>query len=740
MKTQVAGEMPCALLRASWRYGTVKDKSLTEDRAKPKFYLTTPIYYANSRPHVGSAYTTIACDVIARYKRMSGYDVAYLTGMDEHGVNIERAAEKQGISEQKLVDRNCRIFQDLWTLLGISNTHFIRTTSDKHARGVQELIRRTWRVSPGAIFKRKYEGRYCIYDNLYVSDSPEPANCPTCGRPAELVSEENYFFRLSAYQEKLLDLYQQNPQFVVPDFRFNEVKSFVESGLKDISISRKSIKWGIPWPDDPEHVFYVWYDALTSYMTGIGFGSADEKDRAEFDRYWPADIHAMGKEIIRFHAVYWPAFLMAAGVELPKQIVAHGWLLFEQEKMSKSKGNVAYAEPIVKAFDELTGARVGNDALRYYLLRETVFGQDGNFSCEALITRYNADLANGLGNLASRTLTMINRYYDGVLPGPDSQSEADGNFSNKIRPIIEGVRERSERLDFSGMVESILQIVAFVDGYLTQMKPWSRDDSEWPPRKTVLYYAAQGLYAATILAHPVIPDATEKIWNQLGMPGNVANQRIDRVLDMKLLPGTHIRKPEGVFPRIDKKEAMERIEAMENEIRNPGSSQSGAAQQGTPQPRATEATTGSGTSGAAATAAQPGTSGQAAAAAPATRATLATPPAPAANTKISIEDFAKIELRVGVVKSAEKVQGADKLLKLLVDIGDEVRQVLAGIALAYQPEQLVGSKVVIVANLAPRKLRGQESNGMLLAASDGADGKPVLCTFAEDVVPGAKVK
>ena len=390
--------------------------------SKPKFYLTTPIYYANSRPHVGSAYTTIVCDVIARYKRMCGYDVAYLTGTDEHGVNIERAAEKQGITPQQLVDKNEKIFRELWKLLGITNTEFIRTTEPRHARAVQNLVRRTLErdkvlePSQRAIYKKKYEGRYCIYDNLYVSDTPEPADCQICGRPGELVSEENYFFRLSAYQEKLLELYKNSPHFVHPDFRFNEVKSFVESGLKDISISRKSIKWGIPWPDDPEHVFYVWYDALTSYMSGIGFESEDPQKRAEYERFWPADIHAMGKEIIRFHAVYWPAFLMAAGIELPKQIIAHGWLLFEQEKMSKSKGNVAYPEPIVKV--------LGNDALRYYLLRDVVFGQDGNFSRESLITRYNADLANGLGNLANRTLAMIERNLNGVMPSLGSGASA----------------------------------------------------------------------------------------------------------------------------------------------------------------------------------------------------------------------------------------------------------------------------------------------------------------------------
>src|SRR5580692_9389781 len=390
------------------------------DNPKPKYYLTTPIYYANSRPHVGSAYTTIVCDVIARYKRMCGYDVAYLTGTDEHGVNIERAAEKLGISPADLVDRNQQIFRDLWKLLGIQFTHFIRTTETRHARAVQNLVRRTLErdkhlePSKRAIYKAKYEGRYCIYDNLYVSDTPEPANCQICGRPAELISEENYFFRLSAFQGKLLALYKEVPDWVQPEFRLNEVRSFVEAGLKDVSISRKTIKWGIPWPGDPEHVFYVWYDALTSYMSGIGFVDGEKKDSDRFKKFWPADVHMIGKEIIRFHAVYWPAFLMAAFPDkklsdyMPGRVQAHGWLLFEQEKMSKSKGNVAYAEPIVRA--------LGNDALRYYLLREVVFGQDGNFSKDALITRYNADLANGLGNLASRTLTMIEKYCDGRIP------------------------------------------------------------------------------------------------------------------------------------------------------------------------------------------------------------------------------------------------------------------------------------------------------------------------------------
>jgi methionyl-tRNA synthetase len=666
------------------------------NNSKPTYYLTTPIYYANARPHVGSAYTTIVCDVIARYKRMCGFDVAYLTGTDEHGVNIERAAEKLGISPADLVDRNQQIFRDLWKLLGIQYTHFIRTTETRHARAVQNLVRRTLKRSPQAIYKAKYEGRYCIYDNLYVSDTPGPANCQICGRPAELISEENYFFKLSSFADRLLKLYKDQPDFVQPDFRMNEVKSFVESGLKDISISRKTIKWGIPWPDDPEHVFYVWYDALTSYMSGIGFVDG-EHDGPDF-RYWPADVHMIGKEIIRFHAVYWPAFLMAAELPLPKQIRAHGWLLFEQEKMSKSKGNVAYAEPIVKA--------LGNDALRYYLLREVVFGQDGNFSKDALITRYNADLANGLGNLAGRTLTMIENYCGGVVP---ALAPAPANLNEIASSAFHRtIRNSYDKFEFSDALAMIWRFVAIADKYLAEEKPWTlaKDAAQKERLEQVLYVAAESLRIVTVLAHPVIPEATQKIWEQLGQAGKIENVSINDVQWGGLKPGTRIGKPEGVFPRADKKEILERIENMENEIRNPSAA--------TPATSHESQVTSQAPAGAAA--------------------------APAVAAKIAIEDFAKVELRVGIVKSAERIQGADKLLKLLVDIGDEVRQVLAGIALSYAPEDLVGRKVVIVTNLAPRKMRGLESNGMLLAASVGQAGKPVLCTFAEDVPAGAKVK
>jgi methionyl-tRNA synthetase len=695
------------------------------DNPKKKYYLTTPIYYANSRPHVGSAYTTIVCDVIARYKRMCGYDVAYLTGTDEHGVNIERAAEKAGITPQQLVDKNEKIFRDLWKLLGITITDFVRTTSDDHARAVQTLVRRTMdrdKALPPekrSIYKAKYEGRYCIYDNLYVTDTPEPANCQICGRPAELISEENYFFKLSDYQDRLLELYKSQPQFVQPDFRRNEVVSFVESGLKDVSISRKTIKWGIPWPDDPDHVFYVWYDALTSYMSGIGYANEDDSKRKRFEEFWPAQLHMIGKEIIRFHAVYWPAFLMAADLPLPKQIFAHGWLLFEQEKMSKSKGNVAYAEPIVKT--------LGNDALRYYLLREVVFGQDGNFSREALITRYNADLANGLGNLASRTLAMIEQYCGGIVPPPPSSSPQADQIAAVASATWVKLKASMSLYDFASAIQNIWAFVATLDEFIAETKPWklaSSDAADDQARlQTILWTVAQSLRFIAILSYPFVPDSSQKLWKLLSENGDVSEQRIDSLVWGLLKSGIRVRKGEGLFPRLDKKETLEKIETMENELRNPAGSATNE-----PKPSAPPTTE----------ADVPSPSGAATAAASATAAAPAV--APAAPAKIGIEDFAKVELRVGVVKSAERIQGADKLLKLMVDIGDEVRQVLAGIALGYTPEELVGRKVVVVTNLAPRKMRGLESNGMLLAASAGADGKPILCTFAEDIPVGSKVK
>jgi methionyl-tRNA synthetase len=657
-----------------------------------KFYMTTPLYYANSRPHVGSAYTTLVCDAIARYQRMRGDDVAFLTGTDEHGENIERAAAKLGITPAELVARNRQVFLDLWRLLGIRYTHFIRTTDPAHVPAVQDLLIRA--RDRGYVYKSQYQGRYCIFDNLYVSDSTDPINCPTCGRPAELKEEENYFFKLSAFQEKLLDLYENQPEFVRPDFRRNEVVSFVSAGLKDISISRQAVTWGVPWPDDPEHVFYVWYDALTGYLSGIGYGQPDGRG-GEFSRYWPADMQMIGKEILRFHAVYWPAFLMAAELPLPRRIFAHGWLLFEQQKMSKSKGNVAYCEPIVKT--------IGSDALRYYLLRDVVFGQDGNFSRDALLTRYNSDLANDLGNLVSRTVTMIHRYCGGVVPEAAANGDLEADLELLATEAVRDFREGFDNFAFSRAIEAAWEIVTRVNQYLVENQPWAiaSDPAKHGRLGSVLYSAAESLRVLAVLLASVVPEAAEKIWRQLGLEGTPELVRIDRLQWGGLPAGTRIGRPEPLFPRLDKKETVERIETMENEIRQPAP---------TPAPEAGSA-------------AKPA----AAAAAPATPA------------RISIEDFAKVDLRVGQVKSAERVAGTDRLLKLVVDIGTEERQLVAGIAAAYSPEQVIGRKVVIVANLEPRKLRGVESNGMIVAASR-PDGNPVLCTFVEDVPVGARLK
>ncbi len=661
--------------------------------AKPKFYITTPIYYVNARPHLGHTYTTVVADTIARYKRMRGYEVVLLTGTDEHGQKVERAAKAAGVTPQAFADRISAEYRALWKELDLPVDRFVRTTEPRHERAVQMLFRKA--QDQGYVYKGAYEGQYCVYDEMYV-DEPLPGNlCPECKRPTERVREENYFFKLSAFQDRLLELYEKQPDFVQPTTRRNEVLAFVRNGLRDLSISRTSFQWGIPWPGDEKHIFYVWSDALTSYMTGVGYAD----DEVAFEKYWPADMHLIGKEILRFHAVYWPAFLMAAGETLPKQIFAHGWWLFADEKMSKSRGNMQYPQPIARV--------LGIDALRYFLLREMVFGQDGNFSRDALLTRYNSDLANGLGNLTSRTVTMIEQYLGGRVPAPNSaeENDRDREVAKLRQETCQQVLRYYDTYEFSRALESIWSLIAEIDKYLVEFQPWVlvKEKSKWGRLEMVLFTAYDSLRIATLLAHPVLPHATQEIWEQLGHTTQLAGQALSPdslTPDQKQV--AHVGNPRAVFPRVDKTEAFERIEAMEEEIRNPASS----------------------TPAAAATA----------------QSSAATAPSAAGPAKIGIEDFAKIEMRVGVVKSAERVAGADKLLKLLVDIGEEVRQVVAGIAVAYTPEQLVGKKVVVVVNLAPRKLRGVESNGMIVAASVAPDGLPVLCTFTEDVPAGARLK
>ena len=664
-----------------------------------KFYITTPIYYVNARPHIGHTYTTLACDAVARRQRMMGADTFFLTGTDEHGQKIQRAAEAAGKTPQKFTDEVSAEFRALWDRMGITYDDYIRTTSDRHKRGVQELWKRI--RDNGYIYKGSYTGQYCVFDEMYVEVGPgEP--CPECGRPTETIKEENYFFKLSAFAEPLLELYASQPDFIRPETRRNEVIAFVKSGLRDLSVSRSTFSWGIPVPDDPGHVIYVWLDALANYITALGYGSSDT---GRFEKYWPADVQMIGKEIVRFHCVYWPAFLMAARLPLPKAIIAHGWLLFEENKMSKSRGNIVRTETILDV--------LGADALRYFLLREVVFGQDGSFSFDALVQRYNSDLANGLGNLASRTLAMITRYFKGEVPYPShkaAHTAEEDLVAALAKHTISEFGELFNQFQFSRALELAWALVAAVDKYIVENEPWAlaekQDETSRARLATVLYTSAEALRIVTALAHPIIPQATEKIWTQLGL-GDITKLSLADLQWGQLPLGTKLGKVEPVFPRADKS-AIERMQKMEEGNR--------VAVEAAPV--------------------------ESAAAAPVVSRTPVSPgklAAPAADGKINIDDFAKVELRVAQVKVAERVKGADKLLRLEVDLGTETRQILAGIAEAYAPETLVGRKIVIVANLAPRKMRGLESNGMLLAASlEG--GKPVLASFLEDVPVGARLK
>jgi methionyl-tRNA synthetase len=669
------------------------------------FYITTPIYYVNARPHIGHAYTTIACDTIARRKRMLGYDTYFLTGTDEHGQKIERAAQTAGTAPQKFADEVSAQFRELWQRMGITNDDYIRTTEDRHKKGVEELFRRI--RDKGYIYKGTYTGQYCVSEELYVDGLKPGDPCPTCGRITETVQEENYFFKLSAFQDKLLELYSSQPEFIRPETRRNEVISFVKSGLRDLSVSRSTFQWGIPVPDDPKHVIYVWLDALSNYITALGYGS---EDTSKYKKYWPAEVQMIGKEIVRFHCVYWPAFLMAAEIPLPKAIVAHGWLLFEENKMSKSRGNIVRAETILDV--------LGNDALRYFLLREIVFGQDGSFSFDALVQRYNADLANGLGNLASRTLTMINRYFKGEVPYPSQKAArkaGDDVIAEQAEKAIKECQTLFEQYQFSRGLEAAWALVGAVDKYIVENEPWAlgeKQDEESRSRlATVLYTSAEALRIVTALAHPVIPEATAKIWSQLGLEG-IAKFDLSTLKWGQLQLGSKLGKVEPVFPRADKK-AIERMQEIEDQQRG------GAVADAQAVPIEKSAAP--------------------AIPSPTSAPEAAKPAAVAADGRITIDDFAKVDLRVAQVKVAERVKGADKLLRLEVDLGYETRQILAGIAEAYAPETLVGRKVVIVANLAPRKLRGLESNGMIVAASlEG--GKPVLASFLEEVPLGARLK
>ncbi len=709
------------------------------------FYVTTPIYYANSLPHLGHLYTMIVADTIARAKRQQGIETFFLTGTDEHGINIERAAQRNNRTPKEQADFVVAYYKKMTSAFGLDTAHggydiFMRTTEPFHYEGVGEFWRRVAKAKTpkgnDALYKGHYEGWFCApcaayktEDEYAKSDDPnEPPTCLIHETKLDRVSEESYFFRLSDYDEALLELYESRADFVRPEARRNEVRSFVAGGLQDLSVSRlcSSVSWGIPVPDDPQHTMYVWFDALTNYLTAIGFGNEERNRAIGFKKFWPA-LHMMGKDILRFHAVYWPAFLMAAGVEQPRAIVAHGmWVDPAGRKMSKTLGNTIELDVLNRFFPI--------DAIRYFCLREMVFGQDGRFGYENLIDRTNSDLASGLGNLSSRTLTMIQRYCEGRIPSRSISDEGrlpakragvetdDATVSKLIAQARDQFLKHFDDFSFSRALEEAWAIVARVDKMISDARPWdlAKDASQRQTLNAVLYRAAETLRWLAVMLYPVMPNASREIYKQLGLTDEVSEVDPAKLSWGELPEDTQIGDVKPLFPRIDKAKTMEEIRSQESGV---GSQE-------------LEAETRSSASAQTAAESQPSIAAQGSG----QHITEADAVSGVANY-IDITDFAKIDLRVGEVKTAERIPKADKLLLITVDIGeDKPRQILAGIAQYYEPEKLIGRKIVIVANLKPRKLRGYESQGMLLAASVGDEGKPVIATFAEDVPNGARLK
>jgi methionyl-tRNA synthetase len=743
------------------------------------FYVTTPIYYANSLPHLGHLYTMIVADTITRHQRQQGIETFFLTGTDEHGINIERAAQRAGRTPKEQADYVVNYFKKMTAEFRLDTDHggydmFMRTSESFHYEGVSELWRRAAKAKTpkgnDAIYKGHYEGWFCAPCAAYKTEDEytkpdKPGDPPTCLIHETLldrISEESYFFRLSDYAEVLLALYEARPDFVQPESRKNEVTSFVSAGLQDLSVSRlrTSVSWGVPVPDDPEHTMYVWFDALTNYITAIGFGNEERERAVGFEKFWPA-LHLVGKDILRFHAVYWPAFLMAAGLEQPRAIVAHGmWLDPTGKKMSKTLGNTVELDVLSRHFPV--------DAIRYFCLREMVFGQDGRFGYEALIDRTNSDLASGLGNLSSRTLTMVQRYNDGRIPSgvisDDKLLSAKrigvDTDETTISGFIEHARDQFLRhlevFAFSKALETAWSVVARVDKMISDAKPWdlAKDPNQKQTLNAVLYRAAETLRWLCVLLYPVMPTATTEIWRQLGLAdlsggtGSLANFDPLKLTWGELAEGTLVGEVKPLFPRIDKVKTMKEIN--EGQVQSPTSKVSGQATSkaevvsgtaGVPPAMSVQREAGSGTHATEADAVPSGAI---------TPETQPPPPMVGATeaeavlgvtNQIDITDFTKIELRVGEVLTAERIPKADKLLLLTVDVGeDKPRQILAGIAQHYDPERLIGRKIAVVTNLKPRKMRGLESQGMLLAASVGDEGKPVLATFMEDVPNGARLK
>ena len=666
-----------------------------------RFYISTPIYYINAEPHLGHAYTTMVADAVARAHRLMGDDVFFLTGTDEHGQKVERAAQKAGLTTTVFADRTAQKFRDILPVLNISNDDFIRTTEARHQAASQALWRRV--RDKGFIYKGKYEGWYCTVDEVFVPETQlVDGRCPICGNTVERIAEESYFFKLSAFQQPLLDHFRRHPDFVTPAARRNEVMSFLEAGLEDLSVSRTSFSWGIPVPDDSGHVMYVWFDALTNYMTAAGFGSDRPGDAERFARVWPADVHLIGKEIIRQHSIYWPAFLMAAELPLPRHVVSHGWWLMDGAKMSKSKGNVVRPQDYIALF--------GLDAFRYFVFREMVFGQDADFTDEAILTRYNADLANDLGNLVSRTTTLIQRFCDNRIPTPDEELRArqpERDLCADADDLIGRVKGSVASFQLSAALRDIWELIGSVNRYIVLREPWklAKNSADRRELNTALYVAADVLTIIAELLRPFMPDAAERTLRMLGVTPQKAAWTT--VGSGQLTPGTTLGPINPLFPRIE--HSVEELRKMAADT-NEGATSAAPA----PTPSA---------------------------AAPQAAAVPATPAATADATpaRISIDDFMKVELRVAKVLTAERVPKSTRLLKLHVDTGVDQRTIVAGIAEAYEPETLVGRSIAVVFNLKPAKLMGIESNGMVLCASpDG--GKPQIVTFDDPPAPGTRVR